>query len=111
MYHFNVLSARNEFQVRKIEICSLEFGQANDAEIGTQYCFFAERTLGGVEADAEASKERADREGASHAKENMAEHFAAEAENDLKWDVPENPFKQARSSAGKPGRGRKGRRK
>ncbi|MGL5172754.1 MAG: molecular chaperone DnaJ [Olsenella sp.] len=71
----------------------------------------AERTLGGVEADAEASKERADREGASHANENMAEHFAAEAENDLKWDVPENPFKQARSSAGKPGRGRKGRRK
>jgi len=51
------------------------------------------------------------REGASYSKENMAEHFAAEAENDLRWDVPENPFKQGGNQAGKTGKGKKGRRR
>jgi len=71
----------------------------------------AGRTLSTVEAGSASSEERAEREGASYSKENMAEHFAAEAENDLRWDVPENPFKQGGNQAGKTGKGKKGRRR
>lgn len=71
----------------------------------------AGRTPDTDEEGTASSEERAEREGASYSKESMAEHFAAEAENDLKWDVPENPFKQGGSQAGKAGKGKKGRRR